>query len=118
MDKHSRLLQKFVNHGQKKFYNIGPGPSVSELQPRLIKKKSFGQSRKWLLGIFGNFLAIFPPKSDDLKLPKMSKKFPKSSSKLGTLYDEFLLTYQYEKSSSGQCYKTFYTGNLQIFVIS
>ena len=23
-DKHSSLLQKFVNYGQKKFYNIGP----------------------------------------------------------------------------------------------
>ena len=24
MDKHSSLVQKFVNHGQKMFYNIGP----------------------------------------------------------------------------------------------
>ncbi len=24
-DKHSSLLQKFVNYGRKKFYNIGPG---------------------------------------------------------------------------------------------
>jgi hypothetical protein len=24
-DKHSGLLQAFVNYGQKKFYNIGPG---------------------------------------------------------------------------------------------
>jgi hypothetical protein len=24
MDKHSSLLQKFVNNGQNKFYNIGP----------------------------------------------------------------------------------------------
>ncbi len=23
-DKHSSLLQKFINYGQKKFYNIGP----------------------------------------------------------------------------------------------
>jgi hypothetical protein len=31
MDKHSSLLRKFLNHGQKKFYNIGPCLSVSEI---------------------------------------------------------------------------------------
>jgi hypothetical protein len=25
-DKHSSLLQKFLNYGRKKFYNIGPRP--------------------------------------------------------------------------------------------
>jgi len=29
MNKHSRLLQTFVNYGCKKFYNIGPRSSYS-----------------------------------------------------------------------------------------
>ncbi len=32
-DKHSSLLQKFVNYGQKSFYNIGPRSQTAELSP-------------------------------------------------------------------------------------
>jgi hypothetical protein len=65
--------------------------------PDLLRKK-FWPIEKMVIGYFWELFGDF---SDDLKLPKMSKKFPKSSSKLGTLYDEFLLTFQYEKSSRG-----------------
>ena len=34
IDKHSSLLQKFVNYGRKKFYNIGPAVQ-GEGDPRL-----------------------------------------------------------------------------------
>jgi hypothetical protein len=35
MDMHSSLLQKFVNYGQKKFYNIGPWPNLKlKTQPK------------------------------------------------------------------------------------
>jgi hypothetical protein len=29
-DKNSCLIRKSVNHGQKKFYNIGPSPGLEE----------------------------------------------------------------------------------------
>ncbi len=44
-DKHSSLLRKFVNYGQKKFYNIGPRP-VTYFR-KLFKDGERKRGRDW-----------------------------------------------------------------------
>ena len=39
-DKHSSLLRKCVNYGQKKFYNIGPRIELMRAQIETEKKKA------------------------------------------------------------------------------
>ncbi len=38
MDKRSTLLIKFVNYGEKKFYNIGPWIPVVAIKAEKVKK--------------------------------------------------------------------------------
>ncbi len=37
-DKHSSLLRKFVNYGQEKFYNTGPGTRLAPKAWKIVAK--------------------------------------------------------------------------------
>jgi len=55
MDKHSSLLRKFVNYGEKKFYNIGPRGVIYDRNILIIQvtdgEKSFISSVPWEGGV-------------------------------------------------------------------
>ncbi len=58
-DKHSSLLQKFVNYGQKKFYNIGPrADDIKNLRPYFTDVRNWMECSSLSVSLFLMFVGM------------------------------------------------------------
>jgi hypothetical protein len=112
-DKHSSLLRKSVNYGQKQFYNIGPSGWFRILDPEIVNRVFYHCAT----GGGGGAQQFSDEMFFGKNMLRMKSRAPKKK-----FFPIFFPARKRMKTmlpfSRIQCYKTVLFRNLQIFVIS